>query len=48
MLTNAITSREKLLLENDALLASVFLNPRYKNLLSQAQKEKAIIHLINI
>jgi hypothetical protein len=40
--------REKLLFVNDAFLAGIFMDPRYKVLLSDEQITRAYIHLGNI
>lgn len=48
VLYNELSKREPLLLESDCLLGAVYLDPRYKILLTTSQKMQAVQHLRNI
>lgn len=47
ILLNAVCNREQEILSNKSLLPSVVLDVRYKNLLSNNEKEIAIMYLVN-
>ena len=47
LLLTAIKKRESALLENEAFIACVFLDPRYKLLLTEQEKKSAKAHLVN-
>ena len=47
LLLTAIKKRESSLLENEAFVACVFLDPRYKLLLTEQEKKSAKAHLVN-